>query len=152
MQGDPKEVQQYLHDHIPMSKQMGIVVERADDSGVVLFAPLEPNINHRDTFFGGSASAVAILSAWTLLNLKLRAHPIPLRLVIQKNWVHYLEPIHHDLRTTCRPPGTREWDRFSRTLEKRGRARILLEATMECEGSVVGTFSGDYVAIGQGLP
>ena len=152
MQKDPREVERYLHDHIPMSKHMGVVVERADDSAVVLFAPLEPNINHRDTVFGGSASAVAILSAWTLLNLKLRSHPSPLRLVIQKSWVHYLEPIHGDFRSICRPPGDEEWTRFSTTLQKRGRARILLEARMECEGTLVGTFGGDYVAMGRDLP
>ena len=152
MRKEPKEVEKYLHDHIPMSKHMGVVVEQADDSGVVLFAPLEPNINHRDTVFGGSASAVAILSAWTLLNLRLQSHPSPLRLVIQKSWVRYLEPIHGDFRSICRSPGDEEWARFSRTLEKRDRARILLEARLECEGTLVGTFGGDYVAIGGDLP
>ncbi len=152
MQKDLAEVERYLHDHIPMSKHMGIVVERADESCVVLLAPLEPNINHRETVFGGSASAVAILSAWTLLHLKLQSHPSPLRLVIQKSWVHFLEPIHADFRTICRPPGAEEWARFSQTLRKRGRARILLEARMECEDTLVGTFRGDYVAIGRDLP
>ncbi len=152
MQKDLAEVERYLHDHIPMSKHMGVVVERADDSCVVLLAPLEPNINHRETVFGGSAAAVASLSAWTLLNLKLQSHPSPLRLVIQKSWVHFLEPIHTDFRTICRPPGAEEWARFSRTLRKRGRARVLLEARMECEGTLVGTFEGEYVAIGRDLP
>jgi len=33
---------------------------------------------------------------------RIHSHPSPLRLVIQKSWVHYLEPIHSDFRAICR--------------------------------------------------
>jgi len=59
------ELQDYLHEHIPISSAMGVRVVACDESGVRLTAPLYPNINHRATVFGGSASAVAILAAWT---------------------------------------------------------------------------------------
>jgi len=39
---------------------------------VLLTAPLAANINHRATVFGGSASAVAILAAWTYLYFVLK--------------------------------------------------------------------------------
>src|SRR6266540_3523639 len=51
-------LQKYLHDHIPLSKAMDVEVVEATDDGVTLAAPLAPNINHRETVFGGSASAV----------------------------------------------------------------------------------------------
>ena len=38
---------------------------------VVIEAPLAPNINHRKTVFGGSASALGILAAWSLVHLRL---------------------------------------------------------------------------------
>ena len=51
------EVEDYLHQHIPLSLYMEVKVKQADEYGVTLQAPLEPNINHRSTVFGGSVSA-----------------------------------------------------------------------------------------------
>ena len=52
---DTPEVQTYLHDHIPLSAAMGAGVSQADTEIVRLSAPLEPNLNHRATAFGGSS-------------------------------------------------------------------------------------------------
>lgn len=81
----PSELAKYLHDHIPLSKAMEVGAVRAQPDGVILGAPLAPNINHRDTLFGGSAPAVAILAAWSLLHIRLTAEGIASRLVIQRN-------------------------------------------------------------------
>ena len=69
----PQALQTYLHQHIPLSQAMDVTVVEASPHQVVLSAPLAPNINHRDTVFGGSASAVAILAAWSMLHLRLSA-------------------------------------------------------------------------------
>jgi thioesterase domain-containing protein len=69
---DRWELAQYLHEHIPLSRAMGVEVVEATWDGVSLRAPLAPNINHRETVFGGSASAVAILAAWALLYVRLQ--------------------------------------------------------------------------------
>jgi thioesterase domain-containing protein len=60
---DRIEVERYLHAHIPLSRAMAVEVQAATPVCVRLCAPLAPNINHRETVFGGSASAVAILAA-----------------------------------------------------------------------------------------
>ncbi|MDL2338661.1 MAG: YiiD C-terminal domain-containing protein, partial [Pseudomonadota bacterium] len=52
---------------------MQVSVVEVSAEQVVLAAPLAPNINHQDTVFGGSASAVAILAAWSMLHTKLTA-------------------------------------------------------------------------------
>ena len=57
------QLEEYLRERIPLSRAMAVEVRAADATGVELYAPLAPNINHRDTVFGGSASAVAILAA-----------------------------------------------------------------------------------------
>ncbi len=64
---DARELERYLQDRIPLSRAMAVEVRTASPAGVTLFAPLAPNINHRDTVFGGSASALAILAAWSAL-------------------------------------------------------------------------------------
>ena len=69
-------LQNYLHAHIPLSKAMQVEAIFASAEAIVLGAPLEPNINHRETVFGGSASALAILSAWSLLHTRLQAEHV----------------------------------------------------------------------------
>jgi len=87
------EVQQYLYDHIPLSKAMQVSVVAMSDAEVLLSAPLAPNINHRDTVFGGSASALAILAAWSLLYVRLRNAGVECRIVIQRNTMEFQLPM-----------------------------------------------------------
>ena len=86
------ELEAYLHGHIPLSAAMQVSVDAVAADGVTLRAPLAPNINHRETVFGGSASAVAILAAWSLLHTRLLADGIAARLVIQSNTMDYDAP------------------------------------------------------------
>jgi thioesterase domain-containing protein len=142
-----QQVQQYLHEHIPISKAMGVEVVSAAVDRVLLAAPLEPNINHRETVFGGSASAVATLAAWTLLHLRLVENGIAGRLVIQRNSMSYEAPIEGAFTALCTFSDTGAWDRFMRVLKRRNRARITVNTVLECGGKKVAAFEGDFVAI-----
>ncbi len=69
---------------------MGIRVRLATPGRVELAAPLAPNINHHETLvFGGSASAVATLSAWTLVHVGLLLQNVQAATVIQRNAMAY---------------------------------------------------------------
>ena len=140
-------VERYLHDHIPLSKAMQIRVVEAGQERVRLSAPLAPNINHQSTAFGGSVSAVAILSAWTLLHLRLRDFTDPQRIVIQRNSMEYLLPIETDISATCAAPLDAEWKRFFDLLRRRGRARIDLSADVYAGEELAGRFEGSYVVL-----
>jgi thioesterase domain-containing protein len=137
----------YLHEHIPISRAMGIVVVEATGERVSLRAPLEPNVNHRSTVFGGSCASVAILAAWTLVHLRVRATGIVGRVVIQRGATEYRLPILGSFSATCDSPGEAAWERFDRALRRRGQARVELDAVVTSDGVVVATFSGAYVAI-----
>ena len=144
----PTELEKYLHAHIPLSMAMQVSVVSVNEEAVVLAAPLAPNINHRETVFGGSASAVAILSAWSLLHTRLVGEGIASRLVIQRNSMSYELPI--DGRFTARAFLDRpaDWPAFTRMLARKGKARIAASAVLEYGGQVAGRFSGEFVAIG----
>tara|TARA_R110002020_G_scaffold16838_4_gene59450 strand:- start:482 stop:934 length:453 start_codon:yes stop_codon:yes gene_type:complete len=144
----PAALQSYLHEHIPLSQAMGVQVVSLADDGVVLAAPLAPNINHRDTVFGGSASAVAILSAWCLLHLRLTAAGQPSRVVIQRNTMEYLAPIAGDFTARSALNSDEDWTRFRTTLSRRGLARINVTAVIDYAGAAAGRLSGDFVAFG----
>ncbi len=140
-------VEAYLHEHIPISERMGIAVRRADLDAVVLSAPLGPNINHRSTVFGGSCASVAILAAWTLVHLRVRAAAIPSRVVITRSEMDYLLPIGAEFVATCQAPPPEQWELFLRTLRRRGQARIGLSASVASDGREVATYQGTYAAI-----
>ncbi|MGD8939112.1 MAG: thioesterase domain-containing protein [Gammaproteobacteria bacterium] len=144
---EAQELQTYLHNHIPITKAMGVEVRNSDVDKIVLFAPLAPNINHRDTVFGGSASTLAILSAWALLHVRMTDKSVRPRLVIQQNTMSYDKPIFGDFYAVCHYQAKAQWDRFDTTLERRGRARITVPAVLECQGEEVAKFEGRFVAV-----
>lgn len=144
---DPSELQQYLHQHIPLSRAMGVGVITATRDDITLSAPLAPNINHRDTVFGGSASAVALLAAWGLLYMRLRHEGIASRLVVQRNTMNYEQPITGDFTATATIEDASGWQRFIHMLRRRGRARISVTVHLHSKGLEVGELSGDFVAL-----
>ncbi len=141
-------LQQYLHRQIPLSAAMGVAVVAAGPESVTLSAPLAPNINHRETVFGGSAAAVATLAAWALLHLRLNAGTTSARIVIQRSSMNFERPISGDFTATAVAPSAQDWGRFEQSLERRGKARITVQSRLELGGERVAVFQGDFVAFG----
>jgi thioesterase domain-containing protein len=142
-----RALRDYLRRHIPLAAAIDIDVLDAGTDSVVLSAPLAPNINHRDTAFGGSVSALAILSAWSLLHLRLRDQEIESRLVIQRNVMEYLQPIDGTFTARATLATAESWDPFVRLLRRRSKARIAVLAAVEYGGAVAGRFEGEFVAL-----
>jgi thioesterase domain-containing protein len=144
---EPGEIQRYLYAHIPLSRAMKLSVLTAAADHVRLSAPLAPNINHSETAFGGSLSALAILAAWTLLHIRSEAERLATRLVIQKNTLRYDVPVTDTFIAEAGIRDAAQWDRFLLTLQRHGRARISIVSTLSCKGSMVGRFEGEFVAL-----
>lgn len=144
----PGELQDYLHAHIPLSKAMQVAVLALHEDSVVLSAPLAPNINHRETVFGGSASAIAILAAWSLLHTRLQRAGVSSRLVIQRNSMDYELPITGEFTASSHIAQPQAWPGFLRMLDRKGRARIAVAAVLEQGGRTVGRLEGEFVALG----
>jgi thioesterase domain-containing protein len=143
-------IEHYLHTHIPLSKHLGARLIEAGPDAVRISAPLTPNLNHRGTAFGGSLSALAILSGWTWLYVNLEAHGFEGRIVIQSNTMEYVAPADGDFTAVCRAPTAERWDHFRRMLRERGRGRIELDADVVTGEGLVATFHGRYVAVAGG--
>jgi len=142
-----RSLQEYLHAHIPLSNAMGVIVVEASINGVKLSAPLSPNINHRETVFGGSAVAVAILSAWSLLYLRLKNEDINSQIVIQRNTMIYEFPITDMFTASSDVPDPSNWFKFLTTFRRKHRARIKIKSILHCNNKKVGEFEGDFVAL-----
>ncbi len=141
-----KSLQEFLDKRIPISKAMAIEVTEASPDGVTLTAPLEPNLNHRDTGFGGSASALAILSAWMLVYVRLRDSYPQARIVIQRNTIDYERPITGAFTASSFAIGPEVWERFANALARKTRARIHVSSILRCLGERVGMLEAAFVA------
>ena len=141
------EITAYLHEHIPLSRHLGAVVQAYDGASIRVGAPLAPNLNHRNTAFGGSLSALAILSGWALLHLNLRNLGLPNRLVIQRSSLDFQAPVDGDFTAISTLPPAAEWDRFLSTLARHGRARVSVPGAIHCAAGIGATHEGVYVAL-----
>jgi thioesterase domain-containing protein len=145
----PEEIllERYLHQHIPLSAAMGARVLMATPQRVQLTAPLAPNVNHNETIFGGSAAALATLSAWALLHLRVARAGLEARLLIQRSSMEYQQPIPGDFDAVCRFADELLWERFRVTLVRRGRARLTLSAYLVHDARRMATFEGEFVGL-----
>lgn len=125
---------------------MQVSVLEVQPQQVILAAPLEPNINHRDTVFGGSATAVAVLAAWSLVHVRLLQAGLSSRLVIQRNTMQFSEPMGSAFTARSSLPEA-EWEKFIRTITRRSKGRISVVCRLFCAGKQAGYFEGDFVAL-----
>jgi len=141
---------QYLQDKITsefaLARHIGIVVERADDSGIVLSAPLGPNANHKGTAFGGSLFSVAVLTGWAWVTRYLAAADLAADAVIQESTIRYLVPVQGVLRASLAPPTAAQIEKFGKMLQRAGRGRIRLRVDIRHGEMLASEFEGVFAA------
>ena len=139
------DLQDLLEAEIPLTRALGLRVQRYDAAGLVLSAPLAPNVNHKRTVFGGSLYSVLVLAGWGWIALRLREAGIGAQIVIHAADIRYLLPVEGDFEAVCTPPPEEDYASFLRILTRRGRARLHLQARVSVAGREAVTFSGAYV-------
>jgi thioesterase domain-containing protein len=139
-------LQNQIDSEFPLAKHIGIVVESAEDGGVVLCAPLEPNGNHNGTAFGGSLFCVAVLAAWGWLSRYLAMHQLVADAVVQESTISYLAPVRGTLRATLTAPPAEQIDKFRKMLRRARRGRIRLRVDLHSGEVVVTRFDGVFAA------
>lgn len=91
-------------------------------------------------------SALAILSGWTFLFLRLNELDIRSQLVIQKSEFNFIRPIDSDFVADTSMPSSGSWQKFLKTLDKHGRTRISIRSEVRCKSGTGGIHDGVYVA------
>ena len=140
-------LQASLHQRIPLSRAMGVRVRVATPAAVVVEAPLAPNVNHSGTVFGGSAAAVAVLAAWSLVEVRLEAAGRPARIVIRRSGMDFERPITADFVATASAPADDEWTRLLQALERGRMGRIAVRSVLTCADARVGELEGEFAVI-----
>jgi thioesterase domain-containing protein len=139
-------LQARITNEFPLARHMGIVVERADEGGIALSAPLAANANYKGTAFGGSLFSVAVLAGWAWVTRYLATTPFIADTVIQESSIRYVAPVHGTLRASLQPPPPERIEKFRRMLQRAGRGRILLDVNIHHGHTLTTEFEGTFAA------
>ncbi|MEE1866200.1 MULTISPECIES: YiiD C-terminal domain-containing protein [Pseudomonas] len=148
MTTDSQYLEAVLHGDIPLTREMGMRVLDWQQHQLRLQLPLEANVNHKSTMFGGSLYCAAVLVGWGWLHLRLREAGIDDgHIVIQEGQISYPLPVTGAAIALCQAPEEKVWERFIATYQRRGRARLNLHTKVSNAGSdeAAVLFSGQYV-------
>lgn len=143
-----KVLEAFLHEKIPLTKAMGLHVVESSAKRLVLEAPLEKNINHLGTAFGGSLHTLPTLACYAGLWTLMREAGIDGHVVVKKSQAFYRQPVTGTLRAVCMRPQAALVKEFILDLQRHKKARMELTATVEGKGGKPAVeFSGSFVAV-----
>ena len=139
-------LQEKIYEDIPLTQYMGVKVVEYAEHKLILSAPIENNINHRKTVFGGSITSLSTLACWGLIYLELYQKGLKSRIVIQKGETNYSKPTSGDFQAICSIDESSRFERFTMILKRKGIARIQLFASIVCNDELTSRFLGSFVA------
>ncbi|KZZ40985.1 hypothetical protein A3759_16220 [Thalassolituus sp. HI0120] len=148
-----QKLKDFFVEHLPITQFMGLEVESYDGEQLVLTAPLGPNINDKQTAFGGSLYNAAVMACWGFAYLKTQERGLVCNQVVAGGDIKYIAPVTGKIRAVCRNPGDDVITRFIEHFDRKGRAKISLAAEIttngEADGDVAVSFSGQYAILAQ---
>jgi thioesterase domain-containing protein len=141
------QLEAFLYRQIPLAKALGARVVRVDEKGAEVSAPLEPNRNHLGTVFGGSLHSILVLSAYVWLFHVLEKHDYSGHVILKSDKTQYLLPVQGEIKAVCSAPEREAVKRFFETFERKGKARILIPASVLVIEGEACVFEGEFVAV-----
>ncbi len=117
-------LQRRIDQEFALAKHMGIIVEAANDTEVILRAPLALNANYKGTAFGGSLYSVALLAGWAWVTRYLAMRGIAADGVIQESTIRYLIPVQGEMRARALAPAAPALANLAKMLARAGRGRV----------------------------
>tara|TARA_B110000211_G_scaffold173473_1_gene195966 strand:- start:5381 stop:5875 length:495 start_codon:yes stop_codon:yes gene_type:complete len=132
-----EKLKQFFLDHLPITQFMGLEVESYDGDTLILTAPLEPNINDKQTAFGGSLYNAAVMACWGMVYLKTQEKNIDCNQVVAEGSMKYIAPVSGRIRAICHAPSEEVLAEFFENFDLKGRAKITLEAAIYNDACVM---------------
>ncbi|MGR6874751.1 thioesterase domain-containing protein [Pseudomonas sp. HK3] len=143
------QLSQFFETHLPITQFMKMDVESYDGETLILRAPLAPNINDKQTAFGGSLYNAAVMACWGMAHLKTLEAGIQCNQVVTKGCIEYKAPVQGDIRAICKAPSQATLEQFIDHFKHKGRSRITLNAVIECSGKTAVEFEGTYAILSE---
>ncbi len=143
------QLSQFFKTHLPITQFMEMDVESYDGQTLILHAPLPPNINDKQTAFGGSLYNASVMACWGMLYLKTLEAGIKCNQVVTKGTIEYKAPVQGDIRAICQAPAPDELEKMLHAFKLKGRARLTLNSSIECSGKRAVEFEGCYAILSE---
>lgn len=142
------KLEAFLHEKIPLTRAMGLHVAESNAHRLVFEAPLDKNINHLGTAFGGSLHALPTLVCYAGLWTLLREAGFDGHVVVKRSQAFYRTPVKGKLRAVWARPPLAAVKEFIRDLQRHKKARMDLAAIVEGESDKPAVeFTGSFVAL-----
>jgi len=128
---------------IPLLKSMGLEFTEFDDGCLRVEMPLAPNINDKQTGFGGSIAALATTSGWAVISLLLLSRSANYDVVVTESHMRYLAPATGDFYALTSVTSS-ALSAFNRVLDSQCHGRITVQVMVEQEGEQIAVYTGTY--------
>jgi len=137
--------EEIIHTQIPVVKDMGIELSGFNGTEIKLKAPLDKNINHRFSAFGGSIYSVAVLAGYGLIFLNLRKRNLNPHIVVHKSNVVYKAPILKDFEAICKIENNKEFNEFIQYYNENKKSRFELTSNVIIDNRIAFTMQAKFV-------
>ena len=138
-----------ISEKIPVTRHLHFHIH-VDDYGLpVLEVPLQPNVNHLGTAFGGSLSMLCTIEGWCCMYLLLENFSLKADILIQKSKILFHSPVENDFNVTCKLTDQSRLHTFVQTFRRFGKSRIPITCYVQenNQSLVAAEFQGVYAAI-----
>lgn len=138
---------EYLKQHVPLTCHIDIQAGQQDGSCFELHAPLTPNLNDKQTAFGGTLAALCTLSGWCAVSSLCRDSGAKVDIAVLESHIRYRLPVTSDpiVARACLPEQEAQ-AAFLETLLDRGSARLEIRAQVNSGDKAAVCFTGVYHA------
>ncbi|NVJ53651.1 MAG: YiiD C-terminal domain-containing protein [Campylobacteraceae bacterium] len=142
-----KKLKEKLHKQIPLTKYMQISPEEIKEDKLITTAPIEPNINDKQTGFAGSLSTLVTISAWSACYLVIeeQLNFKDTMIAVIKSDTSYRAPVTKNLYCETTMPNEEEIKRVKEKLDSKGSASLRIKSQIIEDEKVCVDFEGIYV-------
>lgn len=127
-----------IHQEIPLTAALQLVLVGFDGNTLVLGAPLAPNINDKGTAFAGSITALGNITGWSLLTLWSARHFNACRVAIADAHFAFDKPLRGDFTASVSLPSAEDCAGLLESLWRKGRGKVDLRISLaDAEGEAV---------------
>ena len=138
---------EYLKQHVPLTCHIDIQAGQQGEDWFELSAPLTPNLNDKQTAFGGTLAALCTLSGWCAVSSLCRDHQLEVDIAVLESHIRYRLPVTADpIVARARLPDDDHRAAFLQKLVDDGAARLEVEAQVNAGDKAAVCFTGTYHA------
>lgn len=142
-----KKLKEKLHKEIPLTKYMQINPKEIKENKLITTAPIEQNINDKQTGFAGSLSTLVTISAWSACYL-LVEEDLGFKntmIAVIKSDTSYRAPVTKELYSETTLPSKEEIERLKQKLDSKGSGSLRIKSQIIEDEKVCVDFEGIYV-------